>query len=217
MADTRTLVVRCPKCESNEVGTVRGEYHGGDEDNPNRHSLVRCPSCGQAFLTYEEGVSDLDEWNNHMVHWRGPIFLYPNDSSRLDASVPDAIAESFHEAQRAFDQASAYTGAAILCRRTLEGICKHFEAKGGNLVKKLEHLRTTGKLDERFHEWADHVLRGLGNDAAHDVDQIISRADARDALDFTKALIQQMFVLEAAFKRFKERRIQLKAAEEELS
>lgn len=69
MADTRTLVVRCPKCESNEVGTVRGEYHGGDEDNPNRHSLVRCPSCGQAFLTYEEGVSDLDEWNNHMVHW----------------------------------------------------------------------------------------------------------------------------------------------------
>lgn len=209
----RTMVVRCPKCETHQVGAVTGEFLGGEEQSPNRHSLVRCPRCWQPFLTYEEGTPDFDDWNNHVVYWRSPTFLYPNDSTKLDGSVPEKIALSFYEAQRSFDQATAYTGAAILCRRTLEGICTHFEAKGGNLVKKLEYLRTSGKLDDRFHEWADHVLRGLGNDAAHDVDQVISRDDARDALDFTRALIQQLFVLEAAFKRFKERRTKHREAD----
>lgn len=202
----RTMVVRCPKCERHQVGVVTGQFLTGEEQYPERYSLVMCPACRQPFLSHEEGVPNFDGWDKVEIYWRDPLFLHPNDSSKLEASVPVPIAESLYEAQRSFDQASAYTGAAILCRRTLEGICKHFQAKGGNLAKKLEHLRTTGKLDERFHEWADHVLRGLGNDAAHDVDQAISRDDARDALDFTKALIQQLFVLEEAFKRFKARR-----------
>jgi hypothetical protein len=208
MADHETMVVRCPACESHEVGLVKGAYSYGQQnsDESTRFSLVRCPKCGAPFLAREVGLDDLDDYDNHIVHWDPPVFLYPGDTTRLDPSVPQSIAGSFYEAQRSFDQASAYTGAAILCRRTLEGICAHFDAKGGNLARKLADLKAKGKLDERLHEWADHVLRGLGNDAAHDVDQVISRDDARDALEFTKALIQQLFVLEAAFKRFKERR-----------
>ena len=138
--------------------------------------------------------------------------LYPGVPESLDSSVPTAIADSYLEARRAFGQAAAFTGAAILCRRTLEGICKDRGAAGGNLKSKLLDLKTKGIIEPRLHEWADEVLRGLGNDAAHDVGQTISKDDAQDALEFTKAIIEYLYVFEAAFQRFKGRREQRKEA-----
>lgn len=70
----------------------------------------------------------------------------------------------------------------------------------------LNDLASKGKLDARLHEWANDVLRTLGNDAAHNVGAMISEDDARDALEFTKALIQNLFVLQRAFDAFKKRR-----------
>ena len=119
--------------------------------------------------------------------------------------MPGSIANSYAEAAKSL-RAAAPIATAIMCRRTLEGICKHFGATGRNMPTMLNDLATKGKLDARLHEWANDVLRTLGNDAAHNVEAVISQDDARDALEFTKALIQNLFVLQRAFEAFKKRR-----------
>jgi hypothetical protein len=124
---------------------------------------------------------------------------------KLDQSVPEKIAESYQEAARTLS-VDAPTATAIMCRRTLEGICSHYEAKGNNLSKKLVWLKDQGKIDERIFEWSNSVLRSLGNDAAHKVDEVISSEDAEAALEFTRAIIEYLFVFTAAFEKFKERR-----------
>jgi Domain of unknown function (DUF4145) len=86
-----------------------------------------------------------------------------------------------------------------MCRRVIDGICAHFGAKGRDLESKLANLKKDGILDNRIHMWADKMLRVLGNEAAHDVSKTISEWNASDALDFTKAILEHLFVLEAAF------------------
>ncbi len=205
-----TLVIHCATCACPQVGTVIASYvRDWDEYSAVkvRASLVRCPKCWEPFLA---------EADNHEYSegdgWSSPTFLYPGDPSRLDSSVPSQIGASFIEARRAFERASAYTGAALMCRGTLEGICKHYEAKGGNLKTNILWLKDNGVTPCLF-EWSDEVLRSLGNDAAHDVDAEARREDAKDALDFTKALLECLFVFQAAYQRFKERRERPKGTE----
>ena len=97
------------------------------------------------------------------------------------------------------------SGSAVSDGRTLEGICTDFQASGRTLKNKLEDLNTKGIIEMRLFDWADDVLRTVGNNAAHDVDKVVSREDASDTLEFTKAIMEYLYVLEAAFKRFKER------------
>lgn len=148
------------------------------------------------------------------MEWTAAEVLYPATSTSFGLEVPPAIASSYAEAQRSFAQAGAYTGTAILCRRTLEGICSHFKAKGRNLADKLKSLKDKGIIDAMVYQWADDVLRALGNDAAHDVEQVIGQQDAKDALDFTRAIIEYIFVLQAAFERFKRGREERKQRKE---
>ncbi len=92
-----------------------------------------------------------------------------------------------------------------MCRRTLEGICAHHNMQGGNLVKKLQQLRADGVIEQRLFEWADS-LRMVGNEAAHDVTSTVSKEDARDLLDFTRALVEYIFTFTESFRKFQERR-----------
>jgi hypothetical protein len=152
----------------------------------------------------------MDEFDKYVgesyVSWEFPVVIYPGDPQAMDPSVPENIANSYLEARRVYRDASGPTAAAIMCRRTLEGICDHFGAEGGNLVRKLDSLNKEGIIDKKIHQWANDVLRALGNNAAHDVDTVIRRQDAEDALEFTKAIVEYLFVFEEAFRQFTERR-----------
>jgi hypothetical protein len=202
-----TIAVRCPGCERAVAAPVWGTRGFETDGEPRRYALLSCPDCNHPFLLRQEGAYEYDHRDNTgSTRWARPSLLFPAQPDRLDPAVPENIARSYLEARRCFYDASAYTAAAIMCRGTLEGICASFEAKGRNLQAKLADLKTRGLIEARLHEWADDVLRALGNDAAHDVDTIISKQDALDALDFTKAIVEYLYVLEAAFKRFKERR-----------
>ena len=66
-------------------------------------------------------------------------------------------------------------------------------------------------IDGRLKEWADQ-LRLTGNEAVHDVDAKVSHQDARDTLDFTKALSEYVFTFRDKFEEFKKRRMAKKKA-----
>lgn len=103
-----------------------------------------------------------------------------------------------------------------MCRRSLEALCKSFTASGKSLQAKLDALHAMEVIDKRLTQWA-HGVRAIGSEAAHDTDTELSKDDARDALDFTEALLMYVFVLNMRFAAFSARRGQASAHPTELT
>lgn len=194
--------MNCPSCEAVVSAEVIKSHEVRDETNSERtvHFMLRCPKCDGPFLCREYGLNVGAD-----IGWTSEDFIVLYPAARaLDASVPKLIADSFDEGERCYG-ARSFTACAIMCRRTLEGICAHHNVKGGSLVKKLEQLKATGVIEHRLFDWADS-LRIVGNEAAHDVTSTVSKEDARDLLDFTRALVEYIFTFTESFKKFQERR-----------
>jgi hypothetical protein len=128
----------------------------------------------------------------------------PAERRELGIAVPKNIQAAFKEAVQCF-KAKAFTASAIMCRKTLEGLCAAHDAKSGNLAKGLAKLRDDGVIESRLFEWAEE-LRVSGNAAAHGVDSTVSRQDCENILEFTEALAQYVFTYRHKFQQFKERR-----------
>lgn len=202
MAVLRSFPVNCPSCEVIVSAEVVKSYEVRDEFGSERtvHFMLRCPQCSGPFLCREYGLNVGAD-----IGWTSEDFivLYPA-ALTLDASVPKLIADSFNEGERCYG-ARSFTACAIMCRRTLEGICAHHNVQGSNLARKLERLKNDGVIEQRLFEWADS-LRMVGNEAAHDVTSTVSKEDARDLLDFTRALVEYIFTFTESFRKFQERR-----------
>lgn len=127
-------------------------------------------------------------------------------SPEVNPAVPSGIAATFREAHHTMENGS-FLAAALMCRRVLELLCKHFKVKGVNLKQQIDALHAAGVVDDRLRAWA-HVLRDDGNSAAHDedADTNITAEDARELVDFTDAILEYVFVLRARFDAFQARR-----------
>ncbi|MFC1938942.1 DUF4145 domain-containing protein [Chloroflexota bacterium] len=117
---------------------------------------------------------------------------------------PKILNSAFEEARRCF-RAKAYTATAVMCRKTLEGICKERGISGKNLAASLKQMRENSVIDSGLYEWAD-ALRISGNEAAHGVEVTFSREDAHDILDFSRALLEYIFTFREKFEQFQKRR-----------
>lgn len=223
--DFKSIAVPCNQCGCQQAGTVRGSYnHSLEEDRGHsgrQFYLVQCPVCGSPFLAYVDWVYAGDD----KFGIDPPGTLFPDSGDHFDTAVPANISESLREAIRSIG-AGAPTATAVMCRRTLELICKDVvgPALEAKQAEEAEARRSKGekpkkqrrpglaemlnalkeRIDPRLHEWADVVVKELGNDAAHE--SAIEMADAYDALEFTRALVQNLYVLQKSFEQFKARR-----------
>ncbi|MBI2408232.1 MAG: DUF4145 domain-containing protein [Gemmatimonadetes bacterium] len=164
------------------------------------YTVLICPRCASPFLVRESiwGIpAEFETVTDTTV-------LYPQLSRVVPADAPESVSRAWDQASKSFN-AALYEPAAIMCRRCLEGVCVAFGATGRNLAAKLDSLASAGVIDTRLNEWA-HSVRVVGNEAAHDVSVAIEKEDARDALDFTEALLLYVFTLRRKFERFQERR-----------
>jgi len=129
------------------------------------------------------------------------IFPPPHHVSHL---VPEEIKAAYIEAMTCH-RAKAYTAAAIMCRKTLEGICAAHDVSERNLVTSLSEMKKRGIIENRLFEWAE-ALRLYGNEAAHDVQVRVTPEDSSDLVDFTNALLEYLFTFRDKFEKFKQRR-----------
>ena len=196
------MIVECTKCEAFVETEPAGDYQylrrGGIPSG--RYVLLRCKTCDGPILVAQDNVGN-------MVHgdiWDPPITLFPVQRDRASKDVPLPLGDAYDEATACF-RAKAYTASAIMCRKTLEGVCDAKGVQEHSLVRSLAKLKENALIDDRLFEWAD-ALRIAGNEAAHGVGVKVSREDARDILDFTNAILEYLFSFQEKFDKFKARR-----------
>jgi hypothetical protein len=137
-------------------------------------------------------------------YYEDDFAVYPTPPRRMSPAVPKRLQDCFLEARTCY-QAKAYTASAIMCRRALELLAVERGIRESNLAKSLKKLKESADIDQRLYDWADE-LRLAGNEAVHDVDSHMSQVDARDMNDLAEAIIDYVFVFQARYEQFKNRR-----------
>ena len=193
------MLLECSICEAIVETQEIANYVDADPNDPftGKWTFSKCPRCTLPLLALQ--VDYGDGFQADM-----PTRVYPARNRTLGHSVPKSIRDAFDEASVCF-RAKAHTACAIMCRKTLEGLCEEHGAKERSLSGSLKKLKDTGVIDSRLFEWAE-ALRTLGNEAAHGVHSIISAQDAKDILEFTEALAEYVFTYRDKFESFRKRR-----------
>ena len=136
--------------------------------------------------------------------------MYPRNSDPLPPEIPPLVRRTYDSALSCFETGN-YEPSVIMSRKTLEGLCRVLGEDDGTLEKRLRHLRDAGTIEPKLYDWANQ-LRLVGNDAAHDLDLVFSSEDARDCLEFLKAILLYVFALNERFQQFRNRRKKSAAA-----
>lgn len=192
------MLLECKQCEAVIDAKLLNSYDTFNEkgfSGKMKFSFLKCPKCSSPFLVCRQNYGD---------GWDEPARLFPSEEKEVNPSLPESIRNAYKEALSAF-KAKAYTASAIMCRKTLEGICSVHGMKAKNLSLALKEMRSKGIIESRLFEWAE-ALRISGNEAAHDVGTTISSQDAKDIIEFTDALLEYVFTFKDKFNKFIERR-----------
>lgn len=136
--------------------------------------------------------------------WDTPFVMFPTSEGKVTGNVPEDIRAAFDEACKAY-RAALYNSSAIMCRKTIDGVCAAHGIATGNLAASLKKMLDEDIIDDRLHEWST-VLRHLGNGAAHDIAVTTTQPDAKDAIEFTNAILDYLFSYRDRFEEFKKRR-----------
>jgi hypothetical protein len=199
------VIIECEHCEALTDHENLGSFESFDQEAglPERFTFLKCPVCSSAALAGQEWYAE-DTWSD-------PYRLYPPRLKRLSIAIPPPLRSAYKEALICH-KAKAYTAAAIMCRKTLEGLCDNHGATSRSLASGLRKLKEDGVIDQRLFDWAD-ALRIMGNEAAHGADFSVDADDAKDVLDFVEAILDYVYVYRKRFDEFIERR-QARAQEE---
>jgi Domain of unknown function (DUF4145) len=174
-----------------------GATFGGPEY---RYRLVKCTACGDVTLLLAMKLG----WNHDQEVYEEDSSVYPAQPRSLSSVVPKTLQDCFQEARSCY-QARAYTASAIMCRRALELLAIERGITERTLARSLDALKGQGDIDQRLYDWCD-ALRLAGNKAAHDVGPSVSQVDAKDMSDLAEAIIDYVYVFQARYEQFKERR-----------
>lgn len=196
------MIVECTHCKAHVDAVEIGEfgYQGSENYEPGRYVLLKCNRCSNPILVNQE--LNADEEGDHLS---ALSVIYPQPELRVNPKAPFSIRAALQEGIACY-HARAFTAAAIMCRKTLEGVCKEHGIEERSLHKSLEKMLSTDLIDQRLFEWSDG-LRLAGNKAAHGVEVAFSGQDARDSIDFTIGIIDYLFSYRDQFKKFKERQV----------
>lgn len=197
------MITECPHCDSKvdceEKGfvSIDSEYAG----LPTKAVLLKCKVCHNPLFGYTEMV----QISQNDFEWDHVRRLWPVPEDDIDGEIPSIARVSLVEAKLCF-RAKAYSACAVMCGRAIEGVCKHYHPTTKTLSNGLRKLKEEGTIDQRLFEWGE-ALREHRNLGAHASVEKVAKDDARDLLDFCVAICEYVFVLNAKFQRFQDRKI----------
>ncbi len=196
------MIVECSECRQYVEGEETGSYwrHFDGREPSCRYTLLACSSCASPILVRQTNIGNMAEGDK----WDTPFVIFPPSDARINPNAPADIRGAFEEACACY-RSRAYTASAIMCRKTIEGVCVAHGVTERSLNASLEKMKEIGLIDDRLFEWSD-ALRIVGNEAAHGVGITITQPDAKDTLEFTNAILDYMFSYRDRFEQFQKRR-----------
>jgi hypothetical protein len=133
------------------------------------------------------------------------LATYPAERLDFDPSdVPAQIVKAFEESLTC-EANGCFVAAAMLVRKTLEGLCRDRNAQGRNLKEKVQDLGTKIIIPRDLLEGLDEI-RLLGNDAAHVEAQTydqIGKEELAIAVEFTKEVLKATYQLASLVNRMR--------------
>lgn len=196
------MIIECIECRQYVEAAETGGYgrHFDGKEPGCRYVLLACTNCSSPILVRQTNIGNLAEGDK----WSTPFVVFPQNDLRVNPNAPKEIRTAFEEACACY-QSQAYTASAIMCRKTIEGVCSEHGVTERNLSASLRKMKDDGLIDDRLFEWSD-ALRIVGNEAAHGVGVSIAQPDAKDTIEFTNAILDYMFSYRERFEQFKGRR-----------
>lgn len=196
------MIIECPHCESRVDCDEKGHVDIDLEHTgvPTKYVLLECKVCRAALL----GVSEVVQTSAEDWDWDSATRLWPSPETDVGFEIPEIARNSLIEAKVCF-KAKAYSACAVMCGRSIEGVCKHHDPRTKTLAGGLKKLKDDGVIDERIYKWGE-ALRENRNLGAHATTEKVGKDDARDLLDFSSAICEYVFVLNDKWERFQARR-----------
>jgi hypothetical protein len=200
------MIIECSECrqyiEAKDAGLYWRHFDGREPSC--RYTLLACTVCSSPILVRQTNVGNMAEGDK----WGIPFVMFPQSDARVNPNAPAGIRAAFEEACTCY-RTQAFTASAIMCRKTLEGVCAMHGIEERTLNASIRKMKDVGLIDERLFEWSD-ALRVVGNEAAHGVGVQITQADAKDTLEFTNAILDYLFSYRDRFEQFQKRRKEAK-------
>lgn len=197
------MVVECPYCEARVDGSIVAQHIDPPDELLDAHfraTLLACPNCRNSLLAGESEVG----YSEHTGPvWDSPTRVWPSPDKDFSWHIPKIVRASLEEANKCF-KARAYAACAVMCGRSLEGICRHYKTKSNYLGGGLKELLARELIDKRLFSWSE-ALQKSRNLGAHATDDVVSKVDARDLLDFANVIAEYVFVLTKKFEDFMKR------------
>jgi len=200
------MIIDCANCEAQVAAEVKSRYFVHNEDGAWEVLFLKCPQCNGPLLASREHLGT-DRAGNQ---FRDLVRMYPPPDPVAHPGLPSTVSEAYEEAWSCF-KARAFAATAVLCRKSLEAMCREQGVPKSKLAHELRELKERGVIETRLFEWAE-ALRIAGNEAAHDVSRSVSKQDATDILEFTDALLQYVFTFKHRFDEFMKRRAEQTAS-----
>lgn len=166
----------------------------------NLYTFAACIRCDQPLLVCEarsviDGVA---------IPQNDALQVFPPDTTMPEA-VPTAVARPYREARQAY-RVNLYNSSAAMCRKTLEAVCAHYGESKGVLSDRLDRLLERGVIDSAMFEWTQE-LRLSGNKGAHADPEDVVQTEAKDLLEFARAVLLYAFELPERLQRARQRRV----------
>ena len=196
-------VIQCYFCGNktfmDEVGTHQHEDVVWDFDTKGREypaysskttwKMFFCPVCNNVTLLkfYSDTIIKGPDGEPFDIQ----TILYP-EINHFAENIPKSIRDAFEAVLKVKNIDKAICLIAI--RRTLEAVCKEQGAEGSNLLLKIKNLSERSILPPILGSMS-HVLRILGNDAAHEKIKQIYASDVTQMIEFIKLIIEYIYVL----------------------
>ncbi len=198
--ETERLGGYCIHCESPSSFFLYRSDHFDLRGVPYVYRFASCDRCSGPAVFWAEHAEGYDE-EDLALHR-----VFPRHRASLACALPKIAEQSFNEAMRC-EEAKAWLAAVVMVGRTLEAVCQeHFsQEKGLTIFKGIELLFKEGLISEQLKSWADE-LRILRNIGAHATDVDVDEKDAKEAIDFLRAILENLYDLTPKFESFKARR-----------
>lgn len=192
------MIHQCNHCSKPTHFLPRGVTVVDDEFMPDEYSFWICQDCKNPVVFLRQ------DWSGDGFDDDEYFRVFPPQERTLNFPVPDLVKDSYNDAVRC-ETHNIWTACVVMVGRTLEAVAKEHVPAARNMGQGLKMMLDKGIISQEIYDWSSE-LRVIRNFGAHATVETIDREDAKESMDFLRAILETFYYMRPKFKQMKERR-----------